>query len=122
MRRMEYGWMRCVRVTCGRRCWRRLWPSDQEVKRPRYGRGFRPLMRAPDEAAAEQEEMHYARVCSDTAGESHFEDKPLEFQQIQYAPPARSFSVSLSSVQRHNGAWCFSLQDGRVACIQSARR
>jgi hypothetical protein len=76
-------------------------------------------MRAPDEAA-EEEEMHHTRVYSDTAGESHFEDKPLEFQQIQYAPPAPSFQVSQFSPTTQ-WAWCFSAQDGIVACNPTQR-
>lgn len=38
--------------------------------------------------------MHYTRLYSDAAGESRFEDKPFDFQQIQYAPPTPSFQVS----------------------------
>src|SRR4051812_43557886 len=38
--------------------------------------------------------MHYTRLYSDTTGESRFEEKPIDFQIIPYAPPTPSFYVS----------------------------
>jgi len=38
--------------------------------------------------------MLYTRLYSDATAESRFEDKPFDFQFIQYAPPTPSFHVS----------------------------
>ncbi len=47
--------------------------------------------------------MDYTRLYSDAAGESRFEDKPFDFQYIQYAPPTPSFQVSQLSPATHWG-------------------
>jgi len=40
------------------------------------------------------EPLRYARVYSDSAGESHFADEQILFELIDYAPPAPPISVS----------------------------
>ena len=38
--------------------------------------------------------MQYTRVYADDAGESHFEDVTVEFQDVNYAPPAPPVGIS----------------------------
>ena len=38
--------------------------------------------------------MHYTRLYNDATGESRFEDRLVDFQLIQYAPPTPSIHVS----------------------------
>jgi len=40
------------------------------------------------------EPLRYARIYSDSAGESHFTDEQILFKLIDYAPPAPPLSVS----------------------------
>jgi quercetin dioxygenase-like cupin family protein len=39
--------------------------------------------------------MKYARIYADEAGESHFEDVPVELSPVDYAPPAPSVNLSV---------------------------
>ncbi len=38
--------------------------------------------------------MQYTRLYADDAGESHFEDVEVEFQEVDYAPPAPPLGLS----------------------------
>lgn len=38
--------------------------------------------------------MQYTRLYADEAGESHFEDVEVEFQEVDYAPPAPPMGLS----------------------------
>ncbi len=46
------------------------------------------------EAIAVAEPLTYAVVYSDSAGQSHFADRQVDFKLIDYAPPAPPISVS----------------------------
>ena len=39
--------------------------------------------------------MKYIRLYSDDKGESHFEDAELEFQSVDFAPPAPPLDISV---------------------------
>jgi len=39
--------------------------------------------------------MKYIRLYSDTDGESHFEDADIEFQSVDFAPPAPPLDISV---------------------------
>jgi len=48
----------------------------------------------PPESIKVSEPLHYARVYSDSKGESHFADEEISFKLIDYSPPAPPVSVS----------------------------
>ncbi|MFC1462226.1 cupin domain-containing protein [Verrucomicrobiota bacterium] len=38
--------------------------------------------------------MKYTRVCADANGETHFEDASIQFQEVDFAPPAPPANLS----------------------------
>ena len=65
--------------------------------------------------------MQYTRLYADEAGESHFEDVEVKFQEMDYAPPATPMGLSKMMKATQTGVFAGCYQLGR-RCMASSRR